>query len=150
MKEGYLEGERCNRHGCNGIIDAHEKEGSCSCHLNPPCSYCTTPSEFCPKCEWDALEEQRELIQAELERYRNKPQPVYVCKSDQQLFEELPDDKFGYVRFPSGRTFVCLKGKTGGLSSDEILRKLNLHENPHMPRFKKFYNGVFELTYFCD
>ena len=31
--EGYEKGETCNRKGC------------CSCHINPPCGYCTTPSE---------------------------------------------------------------------------------------------------------
>ena len=43
MKDlGYFKGEKCNRNGCNGIIDEHEKEGECTCHINPPCSYCTT------------------------------------------------------------------------------------------------------------
>lgn len=28
MKDlGYFKGEKCNRNGCNGIIDEHEKEG---------------------------------------------------------------------------------------------------------------------------
>ena len=31
MKDlGYFKGEKCNRNGCNGIIDEHEKEGELS------------------------------------------------------------------------------------------------------------------------
>ena len=31
MKDlGYFKGEKCNRNGCNGIIDEHEKEGECT------------------------------------------------------------------------------------------------------------------------
>lgn len=54
---GYLEGEVCGRNGCAGIIEEKEIDGCCSCHISPPCSYCTTAKECCPVCEWDAEEE---------------------------------------------------------------------------------------------
>jgi hypothetical protein len=53
IETGVVKGETCNRNGCTGIIDEHEKEGSCSCHINPPCSYCTTDAAYCPVCEWE-------------------------------------------------------------------------------------------------
>lgn len=59
-EEGYSLGDKCNRNGCEGIIMEHDLEGGCSCHINPPCSYCETPKEFCPTCNWDAAEEKRE------------------------------------------------------------------------------------------
>lgn len=55
---GYIEGEKCNRNGCMGIIKEHESEGCCSCHINPPCSYCTESREYCSICDWDGREEQ--------------------------------------------------------------------------------------------
>ncbi len=55
---GYLKGEKCDRKGCEGIIQEGEKDGCCSCHIAPPCSYCTTPVEYCPECGWEAIEEQ--------------------------------------------------------------------------------------------
>lgn len=55
---GYLKGEICNRDGCKGIIEEHDTEGCCSCHINPPCSYCTTSREYCSVCSWDGREEQ--------------------------------------------------------------------------------------------
>jgi hypothetical protein len=55
---GYLKGETCNRDGCKGVIDEHETDRSCSCHINPPCSYCIESREYCPVCDWDGREEQ--------------------------------------------------------------------------------------------
>jgi len=51
---GYLEGEVCGRSGCAGIIEEKEVDGGCSCHIVAPCSYCETPKEHCPECDWDA------------------------------------------------------------------------------------------------
>ena len=57
MEVGYCEGDVCGRDGCEGILEQHPVE-NCSCHINPPCSQCTTPREFCPVCDWDASEEE--------------------------------------------------------------------------------------------
>jgi len=51
-EHGILEGETCNRNGCTGIIkDA--REGQCSCHINPPCGYCTSDKQYCDVCGWE-------------------------------------------------------------------------------------------------
>jgi hypothetical protein len=50
--EGTEEGETCGRKGCAGIIDTI-KEGSCSCHINPPCHVCTSARPYCPICGWE-------------------------------------------------------------------------------------------------
>lgn len=144
MEEGLLKGEKCNRGGCIGIIEEGEKDGSCSCHINPPCSYCATHTEYCPICGWSAEEEQREYD------LKNPPRQ-YVYKSEEQLFNELKDGEFGYIRIASGgHNIVRLKGKHNNLSRSEIYKKLNLCENPNMPRMKRFTDDMFELTYFCD
>jgi hypothetical protein len=54
---GYETGTICNRNGCQGIIDEHVKEGCCSCHISPPCSFCVEPNSFCPECGWEEKEE---------------------------------------------------------------------------------------------
>ena len=56
MKEGIEKGQVCNRNGCNGTIAEYEKEGGCSCHVSPPCSFCTEDNSYCPLCEWYANE----------------------------------------------------------------------------------------------
>lgn len=55
---GYEKGDICNRNGCIGIIDEYEGEGGCTCHINPPCSYCVDSRAYCPECSWDGREEQ--------------------------------------------------------------------------------------------
>jgi len=48
---GQMEGDRCGRDGCNGVIAVRPVE-NCSCHINPPCGSCTEPREYCPECDW--------------------------------------------------------------------------------------------------
>lgn len=76
-EKGYLDGEKCNRDGCEGII-YHSPEGSCSCHINPPCSYCTDDGAYCPECDWSNADDNREVRRKELEN----PKPVFVWDSE--------------------------------------------------------------------
>lgn len=71
---GYLKGEICNRDGCVGIIEERPSENQCSCHINPPCSYCTDSREFCPICEWEGREEQ---LEHQYKPLNNDMQSVY-------------------------------------------------------------------------
>lgn len=149
--EGYVKGEICNRDGCKGIIEENEKEGSCSCHNNPPCSYCTTPSEYCPECGWDAYDELMDSYNKFMEKAsKEETKPKYVYKSSLELFNELKDNEFGYVRTAEGGSVVRIKGKHPNMSSNDIYKKLGLAENPNMPRMKFYSTSTFELTYFCD
>ena len=70
LSEGYSKGETCNRDNCKGIINEYEKEGGCSCHINPPCGYCTEPNSYCETCGWDAKEEQNEYDRQQMEFYK--------------------------------------------------------------------------------
>jgi hypothetical protein len=85
---GLTKGETCNRDGCTGIIDEHPKEGSCSCHINPPCGYCTTDTSYCPVCEWcpdddvvpvdpEVQKKQQAAWAAENERWQNRRESFY-------------------------------------------------------------------------
>jgi len=58
QEPGYEVGDVCTRNGCLGIIAEGEREGDCSCHINPPCGSCTTPREWCPECGWRLLDEE--------------------------------------------------------------------------------------------
>lgn len=51
---GIDEDSICNRLGCEGIIQLKpdENKGCCSCHINPPCAYCTSTQPECPECGW--------------------------------------------------------------------------------------------------
>lgn len=57
-KYGTEEGEVCGRRGCDGVIEIKmPDDGSCSCHISPPCSYCTSSTFACPKCGWVATDD---------------------------------------------------------------------------------------------
>lgn len=67
---GFEVGAVCGRKGCNGIIAEYQSDGGCSCHINPPCSHCTTPREYCPVCDWQAEDDL--VVQAE--------GAIYLCE----------------------------------------------------------------------
>lgn len=67
--EGYSKGDTCNRDNCKGVIDEHDTDGCCSCHINPPCSFCETNRSYCPECDWDAEAEDIEYRQQESRSY---------------------------------------------------------------------------------
>lgn len=48
MEIGYFKGDICNRNGCQGTMQ--RADGVCSCHLNPPCSYCENNEIICDEC----------------------------------------------------------------------------------------------------
>lgn len=100
--EGYFKGDLCNRNNCKGIINELEKEGSCSCHINPPCGYCTEPNAYCETCGWDAREEQNEYDRQQMDLY--KKNEIYYEKQRKEWEEarslfykkyrgEVPADK---------------------------------------------------------
>lgn len=84
MEEGYLEGENCNRYECSGIIEEHDSDGCCSCHINPPCSFCETSRAYCPKCEWDGEEEQSE----EVDSYKPSKEQIENWNKESKKREE--------------------------------------------------------------
>lgn len=80
--EGFFKGDICNRNECKGVISEYEKEGSCSCHIHPPCGYCEEPNAYCETCGWDAKEERDELDKKRRE----------VVKSNEAYYEKQNKD----------------------------------------------------------
>lgn len=149
MNKGIFEGELCNRDGCTGIIEAYDKEGCCSCHISAPCSYCTTQTEYCPKCGWTAEDEQHSYIEDHYSDTTNEKPRVY--KTSEQLYSELPNGQFGYIRIASGsHTITHIRGKYNGLSRKEIFRRFGCADRKSMARMKMYDEEEFELTYFND
>ena len=53
---GVMDGDICNRDGCEGILELSHVE-NCSCHINPPCQACVGRSIVCPVCGYDSADE---------------------------------------------------------------------------------------------
>lgn len=58
---GTDEGDHCGRNGCSGTIELGDPDdGCCSCHINPPCSYCTGKRLICNECGHEVGEQENE------------------------------------------------------------------------------------------
>lgn len=154
MEEGIEKGEVCNRNGCDGIIESAGKEGSCSCHINPPCSYCTTSDEFCPKCGWDAAEEQRMAEQHvkiidkskdvhNLEDYRKRKEIL-----DAQMRGLLPITELHYEIIPHTHFTQIIRGiYPDGMTKEAVRKKI---DGTFGGRFTSFENNRFEFIAYTD
>lgn len=149
IEHGTLKGETCNRNECDGVIE-HEREGFCSCHLNPPCSYCTDDSQYCPKCGWENQSE----IETEntsdsnfyiewakkREEYRKD---IYAKMNRQKPITEFQPITEGHTHFSQ-----IVKGVyPSNMTRSEVREKV---KGSFGGRFTKFDNGVFEFIAYTD
>lgn len=52
MNIGKEQGDMCNRDGCDGQMQEHDRDGCCSCHISPPCGWCVHGPEIrCNECD---------------------------------------------------------------------------------------------------
>jgi hypothetical protein len=134
--EGIFEGDVCNREGCNGIINTHPVRG-CSCHINPPCSACTEPRNFCSDCGWEEREEESE----------NKE---VVTKPTPMIFERKPLDPTRIDWYSKGHTHFSIL-KIGVYPEDTDIREVEkVVRGSFGGRFKSFGNGKFEYVAYTD
>ncbi len=147
---GYILGDVCNREGCIGIIKEHNKEGCCSCHINPPCSYCTEPVAYCEVCCWDEAEENREIYNRVASKLSDTITPEYTYKTPIQILEEKPNNLFCAVIFKAWHSGCEVWGKHPNMTKDEICMELGIREVTNMPRFKFYDEKMYKVSYFTD
>lgn len=153
--EGYEVGEVCNRNNCKGTIEAHAKDGSCSCHINPPCGYCTEAAEYCPLCEWDAREEQLESEKLSSKNTDNSYWEEQRKQSEERknrlylmMQGKLPITEFDYISESHTHFSMIKKGVyPDGMSSSSVLEKVR---GTFGGRFTRFGNNVFEYIAYTD
>ena len=144
---GYEVGEVCNRDGCSGTIaETHDPEGGCSCHLHPPCGYCTEPREKCSKCGWTLVDDETSFNDFRVGPVKPsgawthfRPRPLDNSKIDYWIkshthFSQICEGVYP----PSGddaadraAVLVRVKGTFGG-------------------RFEQFGNGRFKYVAYTD
>src|SRR5687767_7761901 len=151
---GVLKGEKCNRNGCDGIIDSHQKEGSCSCHINPPCSYCTTDNNYCPKCDWQGEDDQKsygkespvniEFYKKEQQQFQDRREMFYKRYRGQEVIEKLEIWHESHTHFSQKLLGVFPKGTE---TRESILPKV---KGTFGGRFERFTDTTFEYTAYTD
>lgn len=126
-------------------------DGGCCCHANPPCSYCTDQELYCDDCDTVIEEYQPPVSPKEpSNKDQNKWKNVWIHKSFDERFRELPNGVFGSVREPNDGWGMRVKGKMpNGMTKDEVLSRCGICKYG-CPHFKIFSNGVFLFTYNYD
>ena len=134
MKHGFYEGEDCGRDGCDGIIEDRPVEG-CSCHINPPCSACTSPAEFCPVCDWEAEDDP-------IPSYQHPPVKPYEPKP-------LDTTKIDWRCHPHTHFTMIRRGcHPKGTTRKEVLEEIG--EGTFGGRFNYFTDTSFEYIAYTD
>lgn len=135
-------GEVCNRNGCTGIIEEYEKEGCCSCHINPPCGYCTEDNRYCSVCDWNGADEQSELLQ----KINTKAVEPYVYKV--RTIADLDNSRIDWIR-KSHTHFSMIKEGVypEGTTRSEVEHKVR---GTFGGRFTYFDKGRFTYVAYTD
>lgn len=136
LKLGYEAGETCNRDGCKGTISEKYVDGSCSCHSNPPCSYCTTVREYCDECDWDLAEElyikeqeyrkteaykkQQEQAQKEVEAREKYMRDFYDFYNSKEIATEFKCISSGHTHF----SMRLMGYYPPSMSSEELMKEI--------------------------
>lgn len=142
MELGYIEGEKCNRHGCNGIMKEHPVE-NCCCHINSPCSACTKERGYCPECGIEVIDEIQTTIND------------YICLVDRKTqkiwkYEPRPLDptKIDYrIKSHTDFTQICEGVYPEGTTEEEVRKRVN---GTFGGRFEYFRNGKFKFIAYTD
>ena len=135
---GFVKGENCNREGCKGIIDEHEKRG-CSCHICPPCSSCTEPRGFCPECKWEESEDP--IPESNFSEPDNKLMEAFKLKP-------LDNTKIDWHSYLHSNSSMIKKGVYPEGTTQEEVRKVV--DGTFGGRFKSFGYGKFEFVAYTD
>jgi hypothetical protein len=138
---GIFAGEICNRNNCTGIILEREKEGCCSCHINPPCGYCVEDAAYCEKCDWSGREDQ----QINDANYSKPPKHIeYKAKTFQDLDKTKIDwISEGHTHFTMIKKGVYPEGTTAAQVDLKVRGTFG-------GRFTEFGNGIFKYIAYTD
>ena len=152
MGEGFSKGEICNRNNCDGTIMNKGKDGSCSCHIHPPCGYCETPDEYCPKCGWDSLEEKEEykleISNSDWWKEQIKNNEKRKNKLHAQMRGELPVTEFDYESLSHTHFSMIKQGVyPDNMTINEVRIKVG---GTFGGRFEYFDNNKFKFIAYID
>ena len=140
LQYGLCEGDICNRHGCRGTISEHPVE-NCSCHINPPCSECTKPREFCPICGWETADD---VIVNDAICNINRKTGVYRMWMPRPLDKSRIDWR---TLYHTNFTQICEGCYPEGTTVEEVRCLVN---GTFGGRFEQFGEGKFRFVAYTD
>ena len=144
MKYGYEKGEICNRnhYKCKGVIDEYESElDGCSCHINPPCSFCTEDRNYCPECGWEGKDDVTiNDYRSSIDKYTGVYKNYELRKLDNTRIDWYSKSHTHFSMIKEG---VYPEGTT----QKEVLEKV---KGTFGGRFDYFENGKFKYIAYTD
>lgn len=140
---GHNAGDRCYRNGCIGTISTDapaDHEHGCSCHINPPCGFCTTDWAHCDECGWKASDDDNYIpvpteYAALYVMERVKPRPLDPRKIDYRTTSHSNASQKVTGVYPDGVTRAEVEARVCGTFGG---------------RFTSFGNGKFEYIAYTD
>jgi len=140
IEYGFEDGDICNRRRCRGIISIHDVE-NCSCHINPPCSACTSAKAYCPVCGW---EEKDDIIVNDFVVNIDKSTGSYRTWTPRPLDKNKID-----FRNKSHTHFSMIKEGVypEGVTKEDVLKKV---KGTFGGRFDYFGDGKFKYIAYTD
>lgn len=143
---GFVKGESCLRDNCIGIIEEHDIEGSCSCHVNPPCGYCTAPKAYCPVCGWSEEEEHAEEYLKNLNKAIKYSESFLKYK--RKTINDLDNTKIDWIVKGHTHFSMICEGVYPENTTMEEIRKLV--DGTFGGRFESFGGGKFKYIAYTD
>ena len=132
----FEEGDRCREPKCDGRFE-FIRQGSCSCHINPPCSACTDAPLTCKECghEPDQPEFKDVTIVPGLAMREYKPRPLDKTKISWRTKMHTHFTQICEGIYPEGATRADVQEKVKGTFGG---------------RFEQFGNGKFKYVAYTD
>lgn len=150
MEHGFCEGDTCGRNGCSGKIEFHAAE-DCSCHISPPCSYCTAPRGFCPDCDWEEADEPEPEAKPQTQAEKDVWAKFY---EEQERIRNLPLDntKVSYGSRSHSSCSMIKEGvypDSGNRAADVAMVRKEV-DGTFGGRFEHFGHGRFKFIAYTD
>lgn len=98
----FEEGDECKTCCVGKLVEKHSGEG-CSCHISPPCSYCTDTKLVCDECGEAAPEETYRAVGGNLSERLSTKRPMADLGDGKKLFDYDYDSRSGSTMVYSGK-----------------------------------------------
>lgn len=133
----YEEGDKCPESKCKGKLSYRPKDGCCSCHINPPCGYCTNTRLLCDECDWRDESPEHKYIQVApgLSTLEYRQKPLDNTKIDYRSKMHTGSSMIKEGVYPEGTSMADVRKEVDGTFGG---------------RFEHFDNGRFKFIAYTD
>lgn len=145
INHGNEEGATCHRAGCQGTIEWSDVV-DCSCHISPPCNYCTSRYLCCSECDWE-----EDLTEVNDQSHLTSTRSPWESYAAEQIrLSNLPLDRstINWRSYPHSSCSMIKRGVyPDGETRASVYEKV---QGTFGGQFVQFGNGTFEFIAYTD